>query len=398
MPAETLTGFVFVVGLTSMVRVGLTGAAGAATFLALWVLLGTAYGRASASCLLRGPRLVWLMPCLAVLSILWSQAPPETLRFSVEYVCTVACSVLTAWLLKPRTLLLALTCSLILLSVISIAVGRETVDPLTGMTTLIGVFDSKNQLGFFASLMFLAAVALVVDSSQSGLVRLLGSGAALLSLPLMVVTRSATSLASVALATVVLISGLLASRLDRFGRSRVLAGAITLLILGSVVMIAAGANAGGEILQLLGKNDTLTGRTYLWRYAAQLIPDDPLLGRGYQAFWRQDDVNAESIWSFFHILSRGGFSFHNAFVEQTIELGFVGAAILAATLVGVAIGALRWSWQARSVPAAFFVALTVCMLARSMAEVDFLGPFQLGTFIMAVTATYAATKPCDNES
>lgn len=166
-----------------------------------------------------------------------------------------------------------------------------------------------------------------------------------------------------------------------------------LLIPALFLLVLAGADANGFLLRVMGKDATLSGRTLLWRFAAQLIPDNPLLGRGYQAFWRHDDVNAESIWSFFHIASRTGFHFHNAYIEQAIELGYVGAALLLLTLAGIFVGLVRWSWMTRSVPAAFFVALMVCMLARSLTEVDFLGPFQLGAFIMAVLATYAATKP-----
>jgi exopolysaccharide production protein ExoQ len=392
-PPALLTGFVVAMSATAALLISFVGTAGAVVFLSLWLLLAITYGRASLHCLIEGPLLVWLLPGTALLSTLWSEAPVGTLRFGIEYVVTIGCAVLAGSLLKPRSLIVALVLAFIAIALISLAYGREGVDPLTGVVTFVGIFESKNQLGLVASLLLLGAITLVLDTRQSGPIRLMGCGAGLLALPLIVMSRSATSVASVVLAVAVLLLGLFASRLDRFGRSRALFAAFVLAMLALLLIVASGTDTNGFILGVLGRNSTLTGRTYLWSFAAQIIGDDPLLGRGYQAFWLRDSVNAESLWHEFHVASGAGFSFHNAYVEMAVELGYVGVAVLAVTLAGIFIGVLRWSWDIRSVPAAFFVALMVCMLVRSVAEVDFTGPFALGTFILGVTATYAATKP-----
>ena len=395
-PPVVLTWWIFFASVTAILLGGFVGSAGAFLFLVMWLLLGLAYGRASLRLLLAGPRLPWLLPCFALLSTLWSQAPSDTLKFGIEYVATAGCAVLAASLLKPRTLVLALTAALLVTAVLSVLFGRQSIDPLTGSTAFVGVFESKNQLGFFVSLMLLAGIALAIDARQAGFARLMGLAAVALSLPLLVLTHSGTSVVSAALAAGVLILDLALSRLSRFGRARLLLAVCVVLLPVALLLVVAGDDVSGQLLSAMGKDATLTGRTVLWRHAAQLIPYHPLFGHGFQAFWRHDDVQAESLWHEFHVLSRQGFHFHSTYVETAIELGYAGVAILVATLLGVFVGLVRWSWRTASIPAAFFVALMFCLLTRSFVEVDVLQQFQIGGFVLFVAATYAARRPTGN--
>ncbi len=391
-----IAGAAFAISFTGMSLSGYTGTAGAVVFLAPWVLLGAAYGRATLHLLATGPRLVWLLPAFALLSTTWSHAPGYTLRFGLENAATAGCAVMSAMHLKPRTLLVALTVSLTATAIVSVALGRTTFDPLTEAIVFVGVFTSKNQVGFFSSLMLLAAVSLAIDGRQQLPARLLGVSAGFVSLPLLYLSRSATSVASVVVAMAALLLGLLLSRADRFGRARLLFVACVVLLFAAVPLVAAGSDAVDFLLAALGRNAKLTGRTDLWHYAVHIIADQPWLGYGFQAFWIPDQIDAEGLWSQYNIASRTGFHFHNSYIETAVELGYVGVAVLVATFLGILIGTIRWSWQDRSVAAAFFVAVTCCLVARSVTEVDALAQFQAGTFMLFVAGTYAATKPKDH--
>jgi exopolysaccharide production protein ExoQ len=395
LPPPAITGIVVAVSLTAMILIGYVGSAGTIVFVASWTLLAIAYGRATVHLLASGPKFLWLFPALALLSTVWSRAPIETLRFALELVVTVGCTVLAARLLRPTQLLIALTVALVATAAVSVLLGREMVDPLTGQTVFEGVFTSKNQLGFFASLMLLAALSLTIDARQPLPARLLGVGAGLLSLPLVYLSRSATSLASVTLAAAVLVLGLLLSRHGRFGRARILCAGLIMLVLVAIPILAAGSEVGALFLRILGKNTTLSGRTMLWQYAAAVIAQRPVFGTGFQAFWLHDSVDAESLWRWFHVESRTGFHFHNTFIEATVELGYPGAVLLAVTMLAILVGTIGWSWREGSVAAAFFVAVLCCLLVRAMAEVDALQQFQIGTFILYAAGTYAAMKPRD---
>ena len=354
--------------------------------------MGGAYGRAAVQLLRQGPWLVWLLPALGFASVLWSQARSETLRFTLEFAITIACAVLAARLLKPRTLLVALTVALMATSAVSLLFGRQTIDGLTGAAVFAGVFGSKNQLGFFASLMLLASIALLIDRGQPVRFRVMGLAAALLSIPLLVTSRSATSIGSVVIAAAALLLGLPLSRLDRYGRARLLFVIFVVMFL-PLLMFAISPDGEGLILRVMNRDATFTGRTILWRYAAQIIPANPLLGRGFNAFWLHDNPDAEALWATFRLPGRTGFTFHNTLVEAAVELGYVGAFLTVVVVLGTLVGTIRWSWQSKSVSATFFVAVTCCLILRSFAEVDILSPFDMGPFMLTVAATYAALKP-----
>jgi exopolysaccharide production protein ExoQ len=274
--------------------------------------------------------------------------------------------------------------------------GKQSVDPLTGMSAFVGVFASKNQLGFFTSLMLLAAVALLIDNKQPLPARLLGMVALVLAMPLLVLTRSGTAIVSSVLACLVLIANLIMSRLSRHERAYLLCAGVVIMLPVVVLFVIAGDDMKNLLLDSLGKDATLTGRTLLWAHAMELIPQHPLFGYGYQAFWQQNSVEAESLWYEFHVDSRFGFHFHSTYLETAIELGYVGAAALVATLLSVFGGLIRWSWQVGSVPASFFTALMFCLLTRSFVEVDVFTPFEIGGFTLFVAASYAARAPSED--
>jgi exopolysaccharide production protein ExoQ len=142
-----------------------------------------------------------------------------------------------------------------------------------------------------------------------------------------------------------------------------------------------------EILSLLGKDATLTGRTILWERAFQLIPEHPWLGQGYDAFWRDDYVESEALWALFQL--RHGFSFHNALIEAMVGTGYIGGAVLLYFIIDTFIRSFSWSWRTGSIPASYFVTLMFVLIVRCYVEVDLLYPFGLGTFFCIMSAHYS---------
>ncbi len=391
-PSTTLCWLLFVASVTALMLAGFVGSAGAMGFLLIWVVLALLHARPCLRLLRDSPLLPWLMAGFTLASVLWSQAPVETMKYGLEYAATVACALLAAALLSPRALISALTTALLLIAALSMLLGRHAIDPLTGVDDFVGVFTSKNQLGFFVSLLLLTGITLAIDRLQPSLARLMGVAATLLALPLLAVSHSGTSVVSAGISAFVLLGNLLLSRLSRFTRARLFLAFACILVPICALIAFAGDDITNLLLGALGKDATLTGRTVLWQRAAQLIPNHPLLGIGYQAFWLQNDVNAESLWQEFHIRSRGGFYFHSALIETVIELGLAGAMLLTILVGRLSVDLLRWSWRCGSIPAAFFVGLQFCLLMRAFVEVDFLGQFQIGTFMLLVSCSYAAQR------
>jgi exopolysaccharide production protein ExoQ len=145
---------------------------------------------------------------------------------------------------------------------------------------------------------------------------------------------------------------------------------------------------------IFDKDPTLTGRTYLWYRAADLIREKPFLGRGYYAFWLQGNTDAEGLWRYFGIQERGGFTFHNTLVDILVTLGWAGAALIAiVALIGV-IALIRRFVTRPSLPLVFWMAVLLYQLARTPIETIGIAPFYFSTVLAygALGAAFARAR------
>jgi exopolysaccharide production protein ExoQ len=330
---------------------------------------------------------VWAYPLLALASIAWSPLPEVSLRHGIQFLATVGCAILAARFLPPRGFISALLVAYLIVAMINIAFGRYGADDLSGDVAFQGTFRSKNQLAFMVSILMLAGLAVLLDRGQARIFRLLAIPALALVLPLLLMARSATSLVASALGVTLLLGGFFLSRLRPIQRALLLLAMVATLLPAASLLGNADELATLFITDTLGKSTTLTGRTTLWERAAVLIPDRPLLGVGFQSFWQPGNLEAEALWRYFHV--RGGFHFHNVWVETTVQLGIVGAALLALTLASGILCCLAWSWRERSLPPAFFLAYLLMLTLRSFVEVDFAVQFSYSTLLFYAAVVFA---------
>jgi exopolysaccharide production protein ExoQ len=83
----------------------------------------------------------------------------------------------------------------------------------------------------------------------------------------------------------------------------------------------------GHFLQVLGKNETLTDRTDVWRDVLE-IHINPLLGAGFESFWLGDRLKIMwDKWPFHPVQA------HNGYLEMYLNLGLVGLTIMVAVLL-----------------------------------------------------------------
>ena len=102
--------------------------------------------------------------------------------------------------------------------------------------------------------------------------------------------------------------------------------------------------AGGDLDQVLnavGKDTTLTGRTTLWSAAEASIGAHPTLGVGYQAYWQLGSWGAEQLWQISFVPNKTGYHFHDTYLEVAVDLGFVGLAIFLTTLAAMLLRVAR---------------------------------------------------------
>ena len=84
----------------------------------------------------------------------------------------------------------------------------------------------------------------------------------------------------------------------------------------------------GSLLQGLGRNPTLTGRTDIWKMVLS-IPNNGLVGVGYESFWMGSRL--QEIWSSFPGLRLQ--EAHNGYLEIFINLGWIGVSLFGILIV-----------------------------------------------------------------
>lgn len=369
--------------------------AGAAAFLAVWLIAMAPHLRMTVRLPFQTLGL-WIFPAVAAASVLWSTMPGATLRAAVQFALTVAFAILAARLLSPRRFVAAAMLALIAVAALCLLFGRVMVDRLDGTVTFVGIFASKNQFSFFIGYLLVFCAGVLLDRRQPTALRLAALAGLLAGAPLLVLARSAGALVATAmgLGTFAVIAALAALRRDEraiLAGGAAMVGVPALALLGTLAAAGVlGAAFEEFVTEVLGKSMTFTGRTVLWDYATVLIGDRPVLGHGYYAIWQHGNPIAERVWREFHIPNRGGFHFHNTFIETATGTGMLGAVAIAVTILLALLRGVKLALSHYDPATAALVATTASIAARSIFEVEVTFPFQIGGFLLFAAATYAA--------
>lgn len=372
--------------LFSLVATAVAGTLGAAAFVALAGLLFMATPQRSVQDLLRYWPLL-LLPVLAMLSTIWSESPERSMRAGLQLLLTFAAAILICRRLSATALILSLLAGytfvcLLIVPDIPFAVERRL--PL--FSALLG---SKNQVAFAAHILIALSLAVAADRMQPAFARLFSPLTFALGGLILVLAQSAGAMTSLAITMITFPVFVL------FGRFNISLRIIMLL----VALICAGVallflpdliTAWNDFrVTVLKKDATLTGRTYLWDVASRLSAEHPWLGRGYYAFWRQGNIDAEGLWRWGGIANRSGFNFHNAYIEMQVDLGWVGLTLLVAmTGIVVALTIARLIVKP-STAIAFFLSYLLIIHLRGFAESVLIAPFSLMSLLLIAAAIYS---------
>ncbi len=389
---EQVTWWLSLASLCGFVLQNRFGTAAMVVCLGSWALHAAAYP-ADALAGLRRHALPWLLPLWALASTVWSDEPALSFKLGLELVVFTGVALMTAHAQTPRRFIAAFLCALLVGVIGSALFGGRAMIGTTGENALIGLFGSKNNFAAFICLMLLAATAALFDRAQPKPIRALAAFGLAIGPVLLMRALSLGALLAGGSALLALGGVLVLSWLPRRQRALVVVlGLVLSALLGGVMMLAlAGHENLSQLLVAAGKDPSLTGRTYLWQRAAQYIADRPMFGLGYQAFWVQGHVEAEGLWRYAQIDTRAGFHFHNLYYETAVELGMVGVVLLALTLVLWLAAVVVWLLRRPDPCSGFFAGLMVFYAMRVSVELDFLGPFSSGSFLLPLGWAYAAS-------
>lgn len=385
---DGLFAFALFAPLLFIVQLGAIGAAIIAVLTPLYLYLR----RRKLGAVLLPRSFLFVLPALALVSVVWSEAPKETLKGALELGITVVAGLLLSSARSQESVLRGLSLGFIVyIGVALVQGGTVGIGVGSGGEAFSGLTNSKNLLADIASsgAIISMVVAIMGVSRRRWIWASIGLLGVALGIQAIAGARSAGAMLGLMMgmgAVGLLLPLLAAGKIVRAWLTSVVA--ICLIAVGlcyrwlAQAMVDLGA-------QVFDKDPTLTGRTYLWYRAADLIAEKPWLGRGYQAFWQQGNTDAEGLWQYFGITGRGGFTFHNTGVEILVALGWVGLIVIAATMLTGVVALVRRFVVRPDLALVCWVGLLLYQLARTPIESIGLAPFYFST-VLAFAALGAA--------
>lgn len=265
----------------------------------------------------KGNSAFFILLLMTVLSLVWSVLPSLSIYSSLQMVLLTFFAIVVGFKFSPYYLLQQLYylfTFIIALSLLYVLILPEYgLSTYAGETSIRGVFTEKNRLGqmlvyyYCLSFIFLKKRLIDIGIFTASFYLLAGNG-------------SATALVLALLLPLIYFSSkFFYGKKDKIVINFIF---ITAIIFISILLILFSYQ---YILEWLGKDPTLTGRTDIWLLGLEMISNKLLLGYGYNAFW-QYSGGGEYVQ---HKLFWGPMSMHNGWLEILVQIGTIGFLLMA---------------------------------------------------------------------
>lgn len=274
---------------------------------------------------------------IAVVSVIWSINPGETLASSRAILSTTAFGIYLVTRYTPKEQLSLFACLFAIYTLINILAA--VVLPSYGMpyrvhdgggVVLQGVAGHKNQL---AAVMAMTATLFLDICIYSDKYRKVTATAAAIAFIALLLTKGKASLA-VFIAMLCLLPLYRVTKVDY--RLKTFFSICAFLIVAVIVTLTL-INLELIVVDLLGKDMNFSGRIPLWEYLIDRGMEKPFLGYGYGAFWTDPTEKlGVQLNTWINALEAGGNS-HSAYIELFLQLGFVGASLVVLSFATVLI-------------------------------------------------------------
>lgn len=305
-----------------------------------------------------------------LVSPLWSEVPAVSLGYGSTLVGILCVAYLVSVDLNMREVLQMFARVVILLSLIGLVLYALRVDQaiyidaanrpnVLGGAPFKGLFPHKIVAGFYA----VVGVIALLSTRRHSLGRALGIGILVL---VVLVTSSSTALVLLPLsATIYFLTN---RALTRGMKTRSWLGSLLVTaLIGALLMWWTWT----DVLDFLGRDVTLTGRTILWGWGIEVWAQRPILGWGYGAYFATPDAAAfaQTIpefrsWDVPH--------FHQTYIQTAADFGLVGLIALIVLLGKVLARSYSQSrWTGTEVSAGIF---TITLVAAAAGFVMYLIP------------------------
>jgi len=259
-----------------------------------------------------------------LISIQWSYEPGITLRRTIAFSTLLVAAFCIAQCLEMKTLFLligkAIFCAALLgliYAVIDPSMGLSNTDNRTN--ALMGIYANKNG----GARVYAYGLLILIG---------LGKTRTIIDRLMILVLAVCVVIADSATAIVMVIGGLSLMSLFRFLRTKNRhqnLGRIFFIILIIIVTSITVAYLFEYILQLLGRDPTLTNRKIIWELMDKYVDNESMFGYGFGAFWSSDAVAV--------FVDRWGFigNAHSGYYEMLLNGGKIGFVILSLIIISI---------------------------------------------------------------
>jgi exopolysaccharide production protein ExoQ len=253
-----------------------------------------------------------------LLSAVWSIDPATTVRRGVVYLWVVVGTIGVVGSLDRDEVmdLLGLVCALSAVASIVLLVISPNNALMSYSSELRGIYPHKNVFGQVMAIGALVSLHAIRTSHSRR--RFSKVCALILFTGLTFLSKSSTAILTIfAFSTV---NGVIT--LFRRGNFWRIVGVFLIIFLVPVAGIVAWDH--NAVLEMIGKDPTLTGRTELWSYLLNDIGQKPMLGWGFRAFWSGQNP---AVWEIQTVIGWVAASAHNGLLEMLLEVGIMGSAL-----------------------------------------------------------------------
>lgn len=349
---------------------------------------------------LRRGFILLLVPGWWMISTYWSPEPGLAFKSGLQSLLSMMICVVLASRMDIKTLLIVLLIGSFVIALrclpqglLDLSLGRHSK----------AIFNHKNQLGLNMSILWVVSLALLLSPGVPKLVRVVAMVALPIALLLVFASQSATAiLLSFGMTGVVLGPMLYMGRGNVMTSARVffMCMTVTAAMVGIVTWInLISVDPITLVLEALGKDRGLTGRTDLWAIAMAEIAERPVFGTGARGYWRYDDAPFVRQIFIDYYKERGNlFHFHNSWLELSVNLGLIGSGLAALSMAWALSVLIRRAFGTGGSANWVLLAVGLAVFSRSMTESALFGAFSKLDMILWTGALILGTSTIHQQS
>lgn len=314
-----------------------------------------------------------LLIMIALLSVFWSAAPEATIRRSMSLLGTtlLGAYLATRYSVEELLRLLAWALGLAVLFSLAFALAFPSYGVVTGTFGYYegeegwrGIYGEKNALGAAMALGAGVFFFLALGRPRHHWTMWAFFG---LSIGVLLLANAKTAL----LSFLILLILFPFYKALRWQYNLIVPLFVVTILMGGTAVVWVLDNAQ-ILLNTLGRDATLTGRTEIWPAVIESARQRPLLGYGYGGFWLGWEGESSKLWlrtaALFGAQNIGPSHAHNGFLDLWLNLGLLGVSMFVLSLLRGFSRAVTWARSTRTVEGFWPLAYLTLILIYASAD------------------------------